>query len=269
MAAGSRIVVCLLLTGSLTAAQAPRLKDVVERVDAYLSRYGEQLAAVIAEETYRQEVPATIGRKVRTLRSDYALVRTGSGVWIGYRDTFDVDGAPVRDREERLLTLIRTGAFEQAGRIADQNARFNLANDLLPRTVNVPTLGLDLMHPRHRFRFAVRRTGTGVEGERGGWVLEFREHERPTIVRTPAGRDQPSRIEALVDPQTGEVLRTIVSWERVKGTIAVTFGRVPGIPVLVPLTMAERFTTPNEQLIRGDATYADYRQFQTSGRVIR
>ena len=46
------------------------------------------------------------------------------------------------------------------------------------------------------------------------------------------------------------------------------FGHVPGIPVLVPLTMAERFTTPNEQLIKGDATYADYRQFQTGGRVI-
>ena len=46
--------------------------------------------------------------------------------WVGYRDTFEVDGKPVRDRDERLERLLSDGAVGQAARIAEQNARFNL-----------------------------------------------------------------------------------------------------------------------------------------------
>jgi len=99
-------------------------------------------------------------------------------------------------------------------------------------------------------------------------VLEFRERDRPTVVRTPDGRDQPSRIEALVDPLTGEIHRTTMSWERVKGSIVVAYDRVPGIAVPVPVTMFERFTTPGGDEISGDATYSNYRRFETSGRLI-
>ena len=252
------------------SAQAPKMDDVVARVFAYVAGYGAQLANVVVEESYWQRAPSASGNdQSRTLRSDYALTWAGGREgWVGYRDTFEIDGLAVRDREERLRGLLESGATGQAARIAEQNARFNLRNDLLPRTVNVPTFALDLLQPRYRDRFSARRVGSEIVDGKTAWLIEFRERDRPTIVRTPEGRDQPSRIEALVDPATGEVHRTTVSWERVKGSIIVAYDRVPGIAVPVPITMFERFTTRNGDEISGDATYSNYRRFQTSGRVI-
>ena len=291
----SGLALTVALAAGVVDAQAPRLDDVVKRVGEYVVGYEAQLAAVVAEETYVQTlepersarssrpgsnrdresygprdpgVPTSQRPRQRTLRSDYALVRVEPGPWIGYRDTFEVDGRPVRDREDRLQRLLATGGVAQAARIAEENARFNLAGDLLTRNINVPTLTLELLHPRRRDRFSVRRSGTEEVEGRTAWVLEFRERDKPTIVRQPDGGDQASRLLAVVDPLTGTVMRTTLAWERVTGSIVVTYGSVPTIPVPVPLSMTERYTTRDGFTIGGDALYAKYRRFQTSGRLI-
>ena len=286
------------LASSTGVAQEPRLNEVAARVGEYVAGYNAQLAAVVAEETYIQTVdpPASEERRAglgtspapdgfrpadrqlptttrraskRTLRSDYALVSVaGRDQWVGYRDTFEVDGFPVRDREERLQRVLATGALEQAERIAQQNARFNLAGELLTRNINVPTVALELLHPRQRDRFSVRHAGSEIVNGRQAWVLEFRERGRPTIVRTPERGDQPSRVLAVVDPVTGTVSKTTLSWEKVTGSVIVTYGLVPRISPLVPLTMSERYTTREGATIAGEAIYANYRQFQTAARVI-
>lgn len=254
-------------------AQTVRLGDVVARLDNYLQGYEARLANIVAEEKYWQwldQGPATRrSRTSRTLRSDFALTFTReSNRWVGYRDTFDVDGVLVRDREERLQRLLSSGAIGQAARIAEQNARFNLGDGLIARTINIPTFALEMMNPRIRDRFSVRHIGVDALDGRGGWLIEFRERERPTLVRTPEGRDQASRVVALVDIQTGEVLQTALSWERVEGMIAVYYGQVPGIPVPVPIRMAERYVARSSALVGGEATYTNFRQFDTSARVI-
>ena len=253
-------------------AQAIRLNEVVARVDRYLQRYDTQLAGVVAEEAYRQwlEQDSTVRPATsRMLRSDFALTLTAERQrWVGYRDTYEVDGVPVRDREERLQRLLSDGAIGQAARIAEQNARFNLGDDLIARNINIPTFALEMMHPRLRDRFRVRRTGVEVRDGRPGWLLEFRERARPTLVRTPEGRDQVSRVNALVDIATGEVLRTVLTWERVKGSIVVTYGPAAGIPVLVPTQMAERYETRTGAIVAGEATYTNFRQFATSARIV-
>jgi hypothetical protein len=261
-----------LLTVSV-GAQTVRLADVVARLDGYLEGYEERLANVVAEETYRQWVEQ--GPKdrrsttSRILSSDFALTLTSErNHWVGYRDTFEVDGVPVRDREERLQQLLGSGEIGQAARIAEQNARFNLGNDLLARTINVPTFALEMMHPRFRDRVKVRRTGAEVLDGRSGWLIEFREQNLLTFVRTPQGDDQPSRVVALVDIQTGEVLRTALTWARVKGSIAVSYGYAPGISVPVPIRMAERFVTGTGALVAGEAMYTNFRRFETSARII-
>ena len=255
-------------------AQTVRLRDVVARLDGYLQAYEERLANVVAEEEYRQWVdqgPTTGGSTTsrRMLRSDFALTLTSdSNRWVGYRDTFEVDGAAVRDRDERLQRLLSSGAVGQAARIAEQNARFNLGDGVIARNINVPTFALEMMNPRIRGRFRVRHTGADALDGRPGWLIEFRERERPTLVRTPEGRDQASRVVALVDTQTGEVLYTVLTWERVQGLIAVYYGHAPGIPVPVPIRMAERYVTRSGALVAGEATYANFRQFETSARII-
>jgi hypothetical protein len=248
--------------------------DIIARLDGYLRDYEARLANVVAEEMYRQWVePGPKDRRSTTsrmLRSDFALTATPEyGRWVGYRDTFEVDGKPVRDRDQRLQQLLSSGAVGQAMRIAEQNARFNLGQHLISRNINVPTFALEMMNPRIRERFKVRRTGAGVLEGRRGWLIEFRERGRPTLVRTAQGRDQASRIVALVDMQTGDVLQTVLTWEHVKGSITVSYGYVPGIAVPVPIRMAERYVARTGELVAGEATYTNFRQFQTSGRVIR
>ena len=264
----------LTLLVAQLSAQAPTLNDLIARLDAYLLAYEIQLANVVAEETYRQTArQGPYSRRVtfvRELRSDYALtLAVDRNIRVGYRDTFEVDGEPVRDRDERLLRLLGSGAAEQAARIAEENARFNLGQNLVPRTVNVPTLAIEMLHPRIRNRFRARLAGTETLDGRPGWIVEFREREHPTIVRRPDGKDQPSRVAALLDPQTGEVLRTVLTWESVQGSIAVQYRRVPGIPVPVPGRMSEEYILRSGESVAGEATYDNFRQFETSGRIVR
>jgi hypothetical protein len=262
-----------LLTVSVQA-QTVRLGDVVTRLDNYLRGYEERLANVVAEETYRQwaeEGPKDRRSTTsRILRSDFALTLTPErNRWVGYRDTFEVDDVPVRDREERLQRLLSNGDVGQAARIARENARFNLGDGLISRNINVPTFALEMMNPRFRDRVKVRRTGADVLEGRSGWLIEFREQDRLTLVRTPEGGDQPSRVVALVDIQTGEVLRTVLTWEHVEGSIAVSYGQAEGIPVPVPIRMEERYVTRSGALVSGEATYDNFRQFATSARIVR
>jgi hypothetical protein len=255
-------------------AQAPKLDDVVDRIGFYVSDYGARLASVVAEETYTQQIPvrsaAWLGKPARrTLRSDYALVRVdGRDAWVGYRDTFEVDGRPIRDHDVRLQQLIHSGAIGQAASIAQQNARFNLASEFLQRNVNVPTFALNLLSDAYRDRFTAQRVGTDVVRGRLVWIVEFTERGRPTIVRTASGGDQPSRLRVLADPSSGEVVETTVFWKQIDGSIRVQYGRVPEIDVPVPLTMAERYTALDSIGVQGNATYSKYRHFETSGRLI-
>jgi hypothetical protein len=270
LVAGACALVLLL---DSVEAQTPRLSDVLARMDRYLQSYGERLASVVGEETYEQwvEEGPTWRRYTlsRMLRSDYALAFVPDrAVWVGYRDTFDVDGQPVRDRDQRLQALLSDGALGQAARIAAQNARFNLGGDVMARTVNVPTLALEMLHPRTRPRFRARRAGAEVFDGRAGWLVDFRERERPTVVRRPDGRDQPSRVLALIDAESGEVRRTVMTWEHVKGSITVTYGRPTDMPVPVPIQMSEHYDTPSGAVVGGKATYANFRQFVTSGRIL-
>lgn len=274
-AARPLILLALSLGAASGAAQAPKLGDVVERIGRYVTEYGTRLASVVAEETYRQEISARTAAALgmparRTLRSDYVLTRLdGRGSWVGYRDTFEVDGRPVRDHEGRLQQLIASGALAQAARIADQNSRYNLGTRFFPRNVNVPTFALDLLSDTYRDRFGAQRIGTEVVDGRVAWIIDFRERQRPTIVRTSNGRDRLSRIQVVADPETGEVLRTTASWDQMVGSIVVEYGHVAGISAPVPLTMSERLNADDEAIgIRGDATYTNYRQFRTDGRLI-
>ena len=287
------LAVIVWLMGAGVGAQQPSLRDVLARLDSYLQQYEETLASVVAEERYVQTLttydgprnpdgtqmvapgvmlPAA-GRLTRVLLSDYALARSPGGhTWTGFRDTYEVDGKPVRDREARLVALLSTGSVdssEQALRISRENARFNLGEPLLTRTINVPTLALDLIHPRNRSRLSVRRRGGAVVNGTGTWVLAYEERDRPTVVRTPEGRDRPVRGTVHVDPVTGEILQTVMAWDEPQGSITVDYGFDANVNALVPMTMNEEYRRPARFTITGRATYTNYRRFQTSGRLVQ
>jgi hypothetical protein len=124
----------------------------------------------------------------RVLRSDYALTRAfDKDAWVGYRDTFEVDGRPVRDREDRLQRLLSSDAPASAARIASESARFNLGNSIVTRNVNVPTLVLEMLQPRNQDRGARRPAKSGLATcERGRSSSPKRSGRRSFATRTGA-----------------------------------------------------------------------------------
>jgi hypothetical protein len=142
----------------------------------------------------------------------------------------------------------------------------------------VPTFVLELLHERNRrrFRFSLPAEKRGAQADNGDLgrdagvalrTIEYRERERPTLVRQQSGADQPLQGTITIDPESGEIWRTHMAWERgPSGFVDVTFGRVAGIDVLVPFRMTEAYRSSPS--IRGEATYSNFRRFETSGRVV-
>src|SRR5260370_11158909 len=152
----SRTCICLMLAAgvALAAEQPPSLQVVLSRVGDYVVRYERDLSGIVAEERYTQAAnpPARLPDSRRELKSDLLLVRAaGSEGYVQFRDVFEVDGMPVRDRGERLLKLFldpSAANTRQAGQIMAESSRYNVGP--IDRNINVPLLGLMFMHPTYQ-----------------------------------------------------------------------------------------------------------------------
>src|SRR5450755_2760508 len=105
--AAASIGIALLCASSF--AQEPALATVLQRAAAYVADFHHQLAGIVLEEHYVQDVRLTVDPRFsgaaiprvthRVLTSDLLLLRpVGADRYVEYRDVFEVDGKPVRDR---------------------------------------------------------------------------------------------------------------------------------------------------------------------------
>jgi hypothetical protein len=233
----------------------------------YVAAFQKQLSGIVAEETYDQHITKqSSGLEVnrRRLRSDLLLVRpVGTDRYVEFRDVFEVDGRAVRDRQDRLTKLFLDpppGAHSQLERVSRESARFNIGRVF--RTLNTPILPLAFLHIDYqpRFAFTAARDPTTSEV-----VLAFTETERPTLVRTPAGKDMASRGRFWIDPASGAVTQSelIVEDAIVKATVNVTYRADSALGFLVPGEMRESYVSGRDQ-IEGRATYGRFRKFQVN-----
>jgi hypothetical protein len=267
------------------SAQGPSLEEVLGKGMAYVADFERQLTGIVAEETYTQEMlaftprPGQLVDPVRTqLKSDLLLVRTGGDGYLEFRDVFAVDGRPVRDRAERLTRLFQDASPANEARkmrIREENARYNIGD--VVRTINTPLMALQVLERRNRpgFRFSrTREREPRVAGEgtlppgafrvsTDVWVVEYREHQRGTLIRTTDGRDLPARGRLWIEADTGRVLMTelVASNRDVKAEVTVSFKSEPLVGLLVPVEMRETYKTRTGSLIRTTATYGKFRQF--------
>jgi hypothetical protein len=275
-------LVVLGVLGAVTAAQpTPSVKDVMRRVAAYVDAYGQRASIVVATEQYTQEARSTtIGSEPTTRRivADFAIVRVDTlRGWQGFRDVVEVDGQRLADRDDRLLRLLMEsgGRYDEARRLSDESARFNIGR--VQRNFNVPTTALFFFTGDNidRFKFSAK----GVDGA-GLWQIAFRETFRPTVIRTPAGDPVPSQGLLWVNPSDGTIVRTqfevegfvVTGPRRSHGTgrVDVTYRRVPELDMWLPASMDEDFEVVRgntRDSISGRALYSNYRQFTTSGRI--
>jgi hypothetical protein len=290
----ARTTACLALVAMVTPppvfADEVSLKVVMQRAGAYVSEFRRRLSSLVAEESYVQDVTPLIARPARPspptirreLRSDFLLVwPAGADRYVEFRDVFEVDGKPVRDRQERLTALFLEGSAKAAipgiQRIIDESARYNIGT--IERNVNTPTLPLLFLAPDHQPRFRFKRvpaqapaiTGTPREPSANFtittevWVVEYEEVQRKTLIRTTEGRDIPARGRFWIEPATGRVLMSELTADSsaVRATIDVSYQSEPLLGFLVPIEMRERYEGRRDgTLIEGNATYGNFRQFQ-------
>src|SRR3989442_2400796 len=105
----------------------PALSTVLDRVRDYVVRYQKEVSGVVAEERYVQDADKSDRPFVthRELKSDLLLVRTEgeTEAYVQFRDVFEVDGDPVRDRTDRLASLFTApspSAKKQAAQIMNE-----------------------------------------------------------------------------------------------------------------------------------------------------
>jgi len=269
-------------------AGEPTLQVVLARAGSYVAEFHRRLSRLVAEERYTQTWETIwTGRRngttkmgERVLLSDLLLVKPeGADDWLQYRDVFEVDGAPVRERTARLPALLAdrsASAAAQVERIREESAAYNLGT--IKRDVNVPVLAMRFLtfenQPRFKFTRATdRATATAhVAPDAAGvfrvtaemWAIDYEEVRRPTLIHTLNDRDLPAHGRFWIDPDTGRVLITELKAgnRSVRGTIDVSYRSEPLVDLLVPVEMREEYFDKAGSHITGVATYGRFRQLR-------
>lgn len=279
-----RVCAGLMVAIAVASASArqdaePTLDVVLARAAAYVTDYQTRLAGIVAEEHYRQNVTASMRRggrstrEFRELRSDLLLVKTGTaGSWLQFRDVFEVDRRPIRDRDQRLFKLFvgaSADAAVQAAAIQAESSRYNIGP--IMRTINMPVLALVFFDRANqpRFQFQKGKAGTvkrfaGLAAEDAIWMIEYREALTGTVVRGANDKDIPSHGRVWIDSATGRFLRTELISEdtEVRAQIDVSYRAEEGLDLLVPAEMRELYELRRtDSRIDGRATYSRFRQF--------
>src|SRR5471032_2071022 len=247
-------ILAVFLTASAALAQTPDVDAVLDKASDYVTVYERTFVGVVAEETYRQEIrggttrsdargfPVEAQNVRRDLKSDILLVRASAGDrWMQFRDVFEVDGKPVRDRAERLARLFlqpSASGQRQVEDITAESARYNIGG--VNRNVNLPVLALTVLEPQNRAWFSFK----GSRKSGGVFELEYQEERGGTLIRTTGDQAMPSRGRFTIDIATGRVLvsQMIAENGSLRAQIDVTYASEPAMGVFVPREMREKYT---------------------------
>ena len=271
-------------SGSKTPS--PTLEQLLERLSIYLLAYEDELSTVVADETYEQRttvsrVPITVSQPAvsrRKLQSTISFMRLpGGSAWLGMREVRSVDNKAIAhsDAIQALLAAKTDDALLQAVDLAKSSGQYNLGG---ARTINMPTLPLELLSARNRermkFQMSKSESVRGVRTVR----IEFHETRVPTLIRGNAqGRSVLTRGTAWIERESGALWRaevfyrdhlpTLKESRAEEAEIKVEFARHNDLGLLVPTEMKEVFAVPFG-IGEGTARYSNFRRFSTSARII-
>ena len=255
----------------------------------YAMNYEQRFALLAADEQYVQELmrPPNPGdnlsrsnpgggmraggqMNLQTIKSDYLLVQLGGDGegFMPFRDTYEVKGRKLRERDDRLLKLFTSNdksRFEKAAAFSNDSAKHNLGN--VARTINIPMLAMMFLHPRVNERFEFT---DGGEETIAGRVLRkavYKEVARPTLIKTSRGRDLAMTGFIWIDPFTGTVVKTELNAADpiVRTQVIVAFRRDEGLDMWVPEKMEEYYKAYSAvDDILATATYTNVRRILKS-----
>lgn len=275
--------------GGVAAAQSETvsLSLLLGRAAWYVEAFNESFSNVVAEENYVQDsstflpsfmpvagrggrvtIPMPSPARHRQLKSDFLLVKVpGFYDYLAFRDVFEVDAVPVRDREQRLARLFLSpsdDAVQQAERIREEGARYNLGS--MKRTVNNPVLALVILEgtTQQRFQFTLGKPDATAGAD--VWVVEFREQSRPTIIVGRPGFDLFAHGRLWIEAPTGRVVKTelLLDQPSLRARVTTTFRFDERFGIAVPAEMHEDYTLEGGGRVSADATYERFRHFDVT-----
>lgn len=257
------------------AAPDVDLGQVLRLAGRYVDQYEHAMAAVVAQEDYRQTLVtqdgSARGPSSRTLRSDLLVFDAGPRGWVSFRDVYEVDGSPVHDHDQRLTDLVShftPDSLQEVRRIAAESARFNVnpRDVVLNRDINTPMAALLFLRTANQGRSAFALDNVEqVDGVRTMKVT-FTEQTKPRMI---ASRDEAAARGAFwIDPETGRAVRTQLDMRTELGDqsltthIVVAYAKTANIDIWVPVTMDETYNMMQRLVtISGHADYSHFRQF--------
>jgi hypothetical protein len=266
----------------LLAQPAASLDQILERMGAYLRGYETQLSSIVADERFQQRVvytraykngmPVTSDER-RRLDSEIGFIRLPGGAeWLGFRDVRKINGRDLPTTKRRVSdALAATGdVMTQARAIAEASAEHNLG---VPRTTNVPTAALEIIHPRNYTAHQFERRGEDTIRKTKLAVIGFTEKRRPPLVSAYGGQELVSSGRIWIDPTAGTIWRVEWTYAPAIGSpssLRVDFAMNDALGMMVPVEMREAFAVIGGLNARGDgvAFYDNFRRFGTSSRIV-
>lgn len=266
----------------------PDTAHVVTSAQRYLGAWQIQLAAIVAEERYEQ-ARSVFGRppsgvashpvgagwqpaETRQTVADVLFLRVPKrDGWMCFRDVFEVDGRPVRDRQQRFDALFRAPGSDiatSALAIANESARFNLG--AVSRNVNTPATALIFLLPAFAETIDWTLDARGAYDGAPAWVLGFRQRRPPFAVRTPDGKRVEASGRFWLRPGDAHIKATevVLRTKTISSRVHTAYGPARGLEQWVPVRMDDEYTIPGRERVTGSAAYGNHRVFQTSARVV-
>ena len=253
-------------------------RAMVERATAYVSDYQQKLTSVVADEEYTQDILDQIPRdpampRTRRLRSEVFFVfEAVDRQWMAIRDTMLVDGSPIRDRPSARDAFQTMAPSDVRRRFSQLNAHWNIGR--ITRNFNEPTLGLLVFDREHVERFSFDRRSITRAQDGTLVTLEFRERERPTLIRDERLGPIYSRGEIVADATGGVVRRTVLrlSLRDTKVELTTEYALDDKLAMWVPRVFRERYERGRDdgesyERIACEATYSNYRRFDVITRI--
>ncbi|MBI4263099.1 MAG: hypothetical protein HY657_01875 [Acidobacteria bacterium] len=275
---GGVLLALLLVQPARPAAQQPTLDALLLGGAAYVAEFVSRFSNVVAEERSVQRLIQE--RRNREIGSDFLIVQVpGTSVWQSFRDVFEVDGKPVRDRDDRLQQLFlepSDNSFRRAREIAEAGARFNLEG---VGTLNDPLAAMAFLQDqyRSRFRWTLVRNDRDVGPDI--WSVRFQENVRPTVFLAAGNRDLPANGLIWIERATGRVARTELRIDRPGAAVTSSFGLTIAVPgrsevvtlygfderfgINVPVETRERHISGINE-VTATATYGRFRRFEVT-----
>jgi hypothetical protein len=276
-----RLIVLLISACLVTAvASAQRADDILLRAGTFVRETAQRLSGVVADELYEQQlfasfVDSRLSPRIarRAMRSEALFMwLPAASQWVFVRNVLAVDDRPVPDSGDRLDRLFNSGVDAAAylRQLQEENARFDIGP--VTRTFGDPTFALRFLDAPSQARFAFDRAGTERVGGVRAMRFAYHERRRPFVIHVD-GMNAQSSGTMWIDPVDGVVLRTTLHVTRPSGrgtlaSVTVDFQKDPRLEAWVPNLMSEEYNAGGGQVTRAKTSYANFRRFATSVRVV-